>query len=136
MDTLTHLQAIAAMEDLLTILTVDTLAAMDTLPTMATLAILDILVILDIPVILATLAILDILVILDILAMLPILVVLDTLHTPVDIILPTMDTMGDIHTMLEPNKLLAYRHLLVQVLLKRLLLRLLWLMMARHMMNI
>ena len=111
MDTLTHLQAMAAMEDLLTILTVDTLAAMDTLPTMATLAILDILVILDI---------------------------LDTLHTTVDIILPITETMeeGDIHTMLETNKLLDYRHHLVQVSLKKLLLLLLWLMMARHMMNI
>ena len=84
---------------------------------------------------------LDILVILDMLAILDILVILDildTLHTTLDIILPITDTMdeGDIHTMLETNKLLDYRHHLVQVSLKKLLLLLLWLMMARHMMNI
>jgi hypothetical protein len=69
-DTLTHLQAMAAMEDLLTILTVDTMVVMDTLPTMATMAMV------------ATLAILAT------------LTILATQPTPMDIILPTMDT-GD-----------------------------------------
>ena len=65
-DTLSHLQAMAAMEDLLTILTVDTLVILDTLPTMDILAILDILAI---------------------------MAILATQLTPADIILPTMGTM-------------------------------------------
>ena len=119
-DTVIHLQATLTMEDLLTILTVDTMAALDTLSTMAILAIMVILAIL---VILATLVIQAT------------LAILATLLIPTDIILPIMEE-EDILTLLKTNKQLAHMHHLAQVMLKRLLLRLLWLITRRLMRNI